>query len=40
MIRQSEWEIKTKFFEYYKGWKALYGDIDPFHIIAVFTVFD
>ncbi len=30
MIWQSEWEIKTKIFEYCEGWKALNGDIDPF----------
>ncbi len=28
MIWQSEWEIKSKIFEYCEGWKALYGDID------------
>ncbi len=29
MTWQSEWEIKTKMFEYCEGWKALYGEIDP-----------
>ncbi len=29
MIWQSEWEIKTKMFEYCEGLKALYGDTDP-----------
>ncbi len=28
MIWQSEWEMKTKIFEYCEGWKALYGDVD------------
>ncbi len=34
MIWQSEWEIKTKLFEYCEGWKARYGDIYPKALIA------
>ncbi len=36
MIWQSEWEIKTKIFEYCEGWKALCGDIDSYLIAAVY----
>ncbi len=29
-------KLKPKFFEYCEGWKALYGDIDPFTQIVFF----
>ncbi len=31
---KAEWEIKSNICEYFEGWKALYGDIDPTIIVA------